>query len=312
MTVPSAWSAESFIARAEVQEFVRKVAQTHQLDQNIVAGWFGKIESQPNIVKAISTPAERVLQWHEYRAIFLGDKRIQNGKAFVETYKTYLQRAEETFGVPASIITAIIGVETFYGDHLGKHGALEALATLGFDFPRRSKFFKKELEEFIVLANEEGWDPLAVKGSYAAAMGMPQFISSSYRRYAIDFDGDGKRDLWNSVPDVIGSVANYLAEHGWRNGEPVVERWKHDASLDKDVDSLVREKLKPVTDAKTLAKLGFTTNAKGLVSVNRLKQKESIETWVGYRNFYVITRYNHSRLYAMAVYQLSAAISAAE
>ncbi|MBX2835831.1 MAG: lytic murein transglycosylase B [Gammaproteobacteria bacterium] len=306
-------AAEPFIERAEVQQFVRTIATKHDLNQNTIAGWFSRIESQPDILEAISTPAERTLEWFEYRAIFLTDKRISMGRAFMTENADLLQRAEETFGVPASVITAIIGVETFYGRHLGKHTALEALATLGFDFPRRSEFFSKELEEFIVLASDEGWDPLAIKGSYAAAMGMPQFISSSYRRYAIDFDNDGQRDLWNSVADVIGSVANYLSEHHWQPGAPIAAIWEHDAALNSDVDKLVSKKLKPSVTPATVRAMGFDASGSDLLSVNRLKLADSsTQTWVGYKNFYVITRYNHSRLYAMAVHQLSAALTVRE
>lgn len=305
-------AGDAFIARSDVQAFVRDVAKRHNLNRHEIASWFTKIESQPDILKAISTPAERVLQWYEYRAIFLTEQRIKAGRDFLAEHRELLDRAEAEFGVPATIIVAVIGVETFYGRQLGKHNAIEALATLGFDFPRRSKFFKQELEEFILLVGEENWDPSAIQGSYAAAMGMPQFISSSYRRYAIDFDADGQRDLWNSVPDVIGSVANYLAEHGWRKGEPITVRWQHASDLDVRVNKLVRKELKPAIASQTLSELGFKSSGKRFLSVNRLKQKKSTETWIGFTNFYVITRYNHSRLYAMAVNQLSESLQAAE
>ena len=294
-----------YIERAVVQEFIRDVAVRHELNQNTLAGWFKSLKPQRNILEAISTPAERTLTWKEYRPIFLGDERINSGREFLNTHRTTLDRAEAEYGVPATIIAAIIGVETFYGKHKGKHGALESLATLAFDYPRRSEFFTQELEAFILLSSEEGWDPLARKGSYAAAMGFPQFIASSYRAYAVDFDGDGKRDLINSIEDSIGSVGNYLAVHGWTTGAPVADRWKTTEANAAAVAKLERKSLKPRIAAQTVRNLGFDAIGKEPVSVMPLRGKNGTQTWVGYKNFYVITRYNHSRLYAMAVMQLA-------
>jgi len=250
-----------YIEREVVQDFIRDVATRHELNQNTIAGWFRGLQPQLHILKAISTPAERRLTWKEYRPIFLGNERISSGKKFLQQYKETLQRAEDTYGVPAEIITAIIGVETFYGKHTGKHESLESLATLAFDYPPRSKFFTEELEAFILLSIEEGWDPLERKGSYAAAMGFPQFISSSYRAYAVDFNNDGKRDLINSVEDAIGSVGNYLNEHGWRTGEPIAERWLTTKANAAAVAKLDNKKLKPVVAVSTVKDLGF--DAKG-------------------------------------------------
>jgi len=277
-----------YIQRAVVQDFIRDVAQRHDLNQHTIAGWFRTIEPQQHIVKAISTPAEHTLTWREYRPIFLGEERIRSGKAFLETHAETLQRAQETYGVPAEIITAIIGVETFYGKHTGKHGALESLATLSFDYPPRSKFFTGER-----------------RGSYAAAMGFPQFISSSYRAYAVDFDGNGSRDLINSIDDAIGSVGNYFAKHGWKTGEPIASRWRFDGSKATAVAALERDSLKPRVSVDQVKALGFDALGDKPVSVMQLNGSAEQETWVGYKNFYVITRYNHSRLYAMAVMQLA-------
>ena len=294
-----------YIERETVRTFIREVAERHQLNENTVAGWFQDLTPQENILKAISSPAERTLTWREYRPIFLGDKRISEGREFLVKHAETLKRAADEFGVPAEIITAIIGVETFYGKHTGKHGALESLATLAFDYPPRAKFFTSELEEFIVLASEEGWNPLQRRGSYAAAMGFPQFIASSYRAYAVDFDGDGKRDLINSIEDAIGSVGNYLAVHGWKSGGPIASRWKTTTANAAAVAKLKRKSLKPEITVKTVQDLGFDAAGTGPISVMPLKGKNGTETWVGYQNFYVITRYNHSRLYAMAVMQLA-------
>ncbi len=294
-----------YIQRTEVREFIRDVANRNELNQHTIAGWFRTLKPLPHILKAISTPAEHTLTWREYRPIFLGKERISAGRQFLVTHQDTLQRAADTYGVPAEIIAAIIGVETFYGKHTGKHKALESLATLAFDYPPRSKFFTDELEEFIILASEEGWDATERRGSYAAAMGFPQFISSSYRAYAVDFDGDNKRDLINSVEDSIGSVGNYLARHGWRTGEPIAERWKTTADNAAAVAKLDRDSLKPKISVAAVQALGFPAVGNDLVSVMKLNGKSGNETWVGYKNFYVITRYNHSRLYAMAVMQLA-------
>jgi len=226
----------------------------------------------------------------------------------MQEYADTLAKAETTYGVPASVITAIIGVETFYGRITGKYGVLEAVATLAFDYPPRSKFFKQELTEFLVLSQEEGWDMTQIKGSYAGAMGWPQFISSSYRRYAVDFDGDGKRDLLGSTKDAIGSVANYLSVHGWQEGALIAEPWQLSGDKAKQAGKLVTKSLKPSVTPATLKKLGFSADTKKPVSVMQFDGKQGQETWVGYPNFYAITRYNHSRLYALAVYQLSQAV----
>ena len=311
-----------FLERNEVRQFIREVAAEHQLDQHRLAGHFTGLSSQQGIIDAISTPAERTLTWGEYRGIFLKNKRIEQGREFISEHRSLLSRATEEFGVPASVITAIIGVETFYGRITGKHKVIEALATLAFDYPPRAKFFRAELEEFLVLSTKEGWDPAQIKGSYAGAMGYPQFISSSYRQYAVDFDGDGKRDLHGNIADVIGSVANYLAVHGWKADAPVASRWQtadgKDVGDRADVIALKRKSLKPQIALSTIKNLGYKPDLPSVfdqaerdeefVSVMLLQGLDKQETWVGYKNFYVITRYNHSHLYAMAVLQLSDAI----
>ena len=317
--------SSEFLEREEVRQFLREVAAEHQLDQHRLAGHFSGLSSQQGIIDAISTPAERTLTWGEYRGIFLKTKRIEQGRDFVVEHQALLARATEQYGVPASVITAIIGVETFYGRITGKHKVLEALATLAFDYPPRAKFFRSELEEFLVLSEKEGWDTAQIKGSYAGAMGYPQFISSSYRQYAVDFDGDGKRDLHGSIADVIGSVANYLAVHGWVSGAPIASRWLSpegagvDVSKRSDVAALKRKSLKPQIALATIKGLGYKPSLPSafdklerderFVSVMLLEGLKENETWVGYQNFYVITRYNHSHLYAMAVLQLSDAIA---
>ncbi len=262
------------------------------------------------VIEAMSKPAEKTLNWAGYRPIFLKPERVEQGVAFYREHRGLLEQAGERYGVPPAIIAAIIGVESRYGRFKGKHPALRSLATLAFDYPRRSPFFTAELEHFLVLSREEGLDPRAVKGSYAAAMGMPQFISSSYRAYAVDGDGDGKRDLFNNLHDVTHSVANYLARHGWRDGEPVAR----EVTPSGDVISLVEKGYKPSLKSAELAAVGVATEPvhTGEYALLRLEGDRGAEHWVAYPNFYVITRYNHSPLYAMAVFQLSQAIKSAQ
>ncbi len=329
LPITSIWAAEKpegkserYLERTEVQNFLRELAAEHQLDQHRLAGHFSDVTRQQHIIDAISTPAERTLTWGEYRGIFLKSKRIDQGRDFLAQHRALLERATDIYGVPASLITAIIGVETFYGRITGKHRVIEALATLAFDYPPRAKFFRSELTEFLVLSEKEAWDPKLIKGSYAGAMGLPQFISSSYREYAVDFDGDGKRDLHTSIADVIGSVANYLSVHGWRMGAPVASKWRSTSGKDvghrSDISDLKRKSLKPQIALSTIKDLGYVPSLpdafldserdERFVSVMPLEGLDGLETWVGYHNFYVITRYNHSQLYAMAVLQLSDAI----
>lgn len=303
-------SETALLNRSDVRDYIEQISQEHNLDANHLANLFAEVESNQTVLDAISRPAEKVLTWAQYRPIFLKQKRIEEGHNFMEEHKVLLATAESRFGVPASIIAAIIGVETFYGKITGKHGVLESVATLAFDYPPRSKFFTSELTEFLVLSQAEQWDSLAVKGSYAGAMGWPQFISSSYRHYAIDFDEDGQRDLFNSIPDVIGSVANYLSVHGWKRGQPIVEALDVKAADSAELKKLQRKSLKPVIAPKTLANLGYEVSGDKPVSVMNLQGKGGEEAWVGYTNFYVITRYNHSALYALAVYQLSEKLKA--
>ena len=302
-------SADSLLEREAVQRYVRDVSREHGLDQHRVAGLFADLGTNEEVLELISRPAEKRLVWHEYRPIFLGEERIAAGRAFIAEHAKTFSQAEERYGVPHSIIAAIIGVETFYGKITGRFGVLDALATLAFDYPPRSEFFTSELTEFLVLGSREGWELSEVAGSYAGAMGWAQFISSSYRRYAVDFDDDGEVDLFGSIPDVIGSVANYLAEHGWLEGEVIAELWKNSPSRASD---WVSTSLKPSVDPETLAAAGFDSPAlvRALdsgrsVSVMRFDTGGGEDTLIGYTNFYAITRYNHSRLYARAVLALA-------
>lgn len=301
----SVLASEPFLTRDDVRQYIENVSTEHQLDPYRLAKLFAAIAPKQSILDAIARPAEKALTWAQYRPIFVKQKRVVEGRAFMREYADELNRAEATFGVPANIIAAIIGVETFYGKVTGKHDVLQSLATLGFDYPPRAKFFKSELTQFLILSQIENWDPLAIKGSYAGAMGWPQFISSSYREYAIDFDQDGATDLFNSVPDAIGSVANYLKRHGWIPKAPIVEPLAFTQANKSATKALVRKSLKPTIAPKTLTNLGYAVDNRASVNVMVLNGKAGEEAWVGYTNFYAITRYNHSALYALAVFQLS-------
>ena len=290
--------------RSDVQQFIDEMVEKHGFNRDELVSMLASAKKLDGVLEAISKPAEKVLTWKEYRPIFVTSKRIKGGNKFLKQHHETLQRAEKEYGVPAEIITAIIGVETYYGRMSGKTQVFDSLVTLGFDYPPRSRFFLSELEQFLLLTREEDVDVKDVRGSYAGAMGMPQFISSSYRHYAVDFDGDGKRDLWNNTADVIGSVANYFKVHGWKTGGQVVIPARINGSIEE-----TRNKLKPHTRIADLAAEGVIPDAavddEEKATVITLKGKKGKEYWLGLDNFYVITRYNHSSLYSMAVYQLS-------
>ncbi|HKJ95503.1 MAG TPA: lytic murein transglycosylase B [Gammaproteobacteria bacterium] len=290
------------------QSFAQEMATEHDFDQDRVVHLLASSERQQSIIDAISSPAE-AMPWSRYRPIFLKEGRIRDGVAFWNEHEALLRRAAQTYGVPPAIIVAIIGVETRYGSHQGHYRVIDALRTLAFDYPPRSAFFRRELKQYLLLTREEGLDPLDPTGSYAGAMGMPQFISSSYRHYAVDFDGDGRRDLWNGTADAVGSVANYFAQHGWQAGRPIAVR----ASVSGEAwRSLEDDGLEPNTTVAALRAAGVSPSeslpADAPARLTVLKGGDGDEYWVTLKNFYVITRYNHSPLYAMAVYQLARAI----
>ncbi len=292
---------------AEAPAFIDKMVDQHQFEREALVAWLSAAEKKQSILDAISRPAEKTKPWKDYRKIFLGQKRIDQGVQFWNENKAVIRRASEELGVDEQIIVAIIGVETRYGRHAGKFRVLDALATLGFDYQPRASFFIKELEHYLLLAREQKQDPLALKGSYAGAMGYGQFIPSSYRAYAIDFDGDGFADIWNNPVDAIGSVANYFKQHRWKKGEIVFSRARIGDEYDK---SILNEKVRPHYTLQQLAEKGFTPVNKNLAGGEKVvplvyEGEYGKEFWLGFNNFYVITRYNRSQLYAMAVWQLS-------
>lgn len=293
------------ISNKEIQNFIKQMHKQHQFDRDNLSDLFKRARHHESIIEAISRPAE-AKPWFEYRPIFLTRDRLQGGVRFWEKNDATLSRAKSTYGVPEEIITAIIGVETRYGRHKGRFPVLDALATLAFAYPPRSKFFTSELEHYLLMTREENIDPLEQLGSYAGAMGMPQFISSSFRRYAVDFDGDGKRDLWNNTDDAIGSVANYFKMHQWKPGQPIASKVRVHG---KRYKKLLENGLKPnftmqeLMDNGVILPDGLPGDLKG--TLIEFETRNGPEYWVGWHNFYVISRYNHSALYSMAVFQLS-------
>jgi membrane-bound lytic murein transglycosylase B len=293
----------------DVRDFIEQMSSRHGFDKDRLAGVLGEARIQQSILEAISRPAE-AMPWHRYRTIFIREDRIRLGSEFLREHRQILERAEQAYGVPAEIISAILGVETRYGSNTGAYRVIDSLVTLGFRYPKRSEFFKKELEQFLLLAREQRLDPLAVKGSYAGAMGIPQFISSSFRHYAVDFDGDGSIDIWDNVEDAIGSVANYFSVHGWKPGRDIA--FRASASGDR-YRELLGTKLEPDMTLAELDGYGVKPDAGGRPDLKArllsFELEDGEELWLGLDNFYVITRYNHSALYAMAVYQLAREIA---
>lgn len=290
-------------------EFVDRMVGEHAFDREELTTLLESATIDESILRSISRPAERVVPWYEYRQIFLNDSRISAGARFWQDNAALVEQVASEYGVAPEIILAIVGVESLYGERMGRYRVLDSLATLAFAYPPRAAFFGAELEQFLLTARNEGPAHLEVLGSYAGAMGAGQFISSSYEAYAVDGDGDGRRDLWSSWPDILGSVANYFARHGWRAGETVVvpaarnggDATEPDNGLDLD------ETLGSIREG------GYEFDAAGdpgtaAMLVGLESSDDTLEYWVGLHNFRVITRYNRSVKYALAVHQLSQAI----
>lgn len=289
----------------EVRDFIAKAAARTGMSRAAVAALLGQVELQQGILDAIARPAETVLPWWQYRDRFLTERRIGEGRQFLEAHAEQLAQVQRERGVPAEYVVAILGVETSYGRITGNYRVVDALATLGFRHTTRAEYFRGELEEFLLLAREDGFDPLSIRGSYAGAIGAPQFMPSSIRRYGVDADGQGRRDLWSDWPDVFASVANYLVAQGWRRDEPVLAEARSTAAGDD-----------PLAFRLALNDTLGAIRARGYVVDSTLpdptravlipaEQADSISWRVGFTNFYVITRYNRSVRYAMAVHELA-------
>lgn len=292
----------------EVHAFIQQMADKHRFNTAELEDLFDQAEIKQDILKRIASPSEG-LPWYKYRKIFLTDARIDAGVQFWKDNAAALAAAEQQYGVPAQIIVAIIGVETLFGKNTGNHRVIDALSTLAFAYPPRSKFFTGELENYLLMCRDEHLNPAEPLGSYAGAMGMPQFMPSSFRNYAVDFDHDNRRDIWRDSNDVIASVANYFAQHHWQPGQPIAVPVTAKDDAYKQVLNL---DLKPNLRLSELESLNLIISRQlpldSKVKLLSLEQPEGAELWATLDNFYVITRYNHSPLYAMAVYQLSLSI----
>lgn len=312
LVFPAESASSDYSSRGEVVGYVDGLVAEHAFGREWLLDVFEGAEKSDEVIRKISKPAEKALAWHEYREIFLTQARIDAGVEFWRTHQDALDAARHRFGVASEMITAIIGVETFYGRYLGSHRVIDSLATLAFDYPPRSEFFKGELTHFLLLVREESKSPFEPVGSYAGAMGYGQFISSSYRNYAVDFDGDGLRDIWTNKTDAIGSVANYFARHGWKGEAPPAVRIeiRDDRVLERADSGL--ELVHTVGDLRELGavvpnEVGDTEKA----ALFTMELAQGKEYWLARHDFYVITRYNRSALYALAVVQLSDAIRSA-
>lgn len=295
----------------ELNVFIEEMVSKHSFSAEELRSLFRRATLSDKVLKAIKRPAE-ALPWFRYRGLLVTEKQVTDGADFWKKHEAALQRAWQEFGIPPQVVVAIIGVETRYGRVSGSYSVLDSLTTLTLRYPRRREFFRRELEEFLLLTREEGLDPAAINGSYAGAMGVPQFISSSYRRYAVDFNGDKRRDLISEPIDAIGSVANYLHVHKWQRGAPIaanVEITQPPVS-----EEMLSSRLETTTTIDKLRGSGLVTDTEvpdgSAVGLVELEGSDNPIYRVTFDNFYVITRYNRSILYAMAVYELSREIEA--
>ena len=300
------------VTRPNVAAFIDEMVAEHDFERDALAALLGQAEIKQSIIEKISKPAEKKLSWAEYRKIFMTKERVAAGTTFWLENRDMLERIEKETGVSVEMIVGIIGVETYYGRITGKDRVLDALATLAFDYPPRAKFFRKELVEFLILTREEQIDATEPLGSYAGAMGRPQFMPSSFRAYAVDATGDGKRDIWNNWADVAGSVANYFIRHGWRSDEEVTAQatlgstWngplpkpENTLKASDTVESLSRKGVLFATD--------LCADSKG--ELLTYEGPDGLEYWIGFHNFFVITKYNRSVMYALAAHQLGQEIA---
>lgn len=294
--------------------FVNSMVEHYGFDRDTLQRLFAAAALQPQVVAAMQQPHE-ARPWYTYRRGFLNEERVNLGVSFWRNHRETLARAQRVYGVPPELIVAIIGVESRYGIHQGSHSVLDALLTLTLGYPRRADFFRNELEEFLLLTRELHLDPSKVKGSYAGALGIPQFLASSYRHYAVDFDNDNQRDLFRDSDDAIGSVANFLDRHGWATGQPVADPARVQGSRDSLLKQLGSEPVLTVRewlDYGVSPELGRTGNGSQVkrdddqeAALIALRGQSGPLYHLGYSNFYVITRYNQSHNYAMAVYELA-------
>lgn len=298
--------ADRFSQQKDVQDFIHSLVKDHGFSEKQLVQWFDQVTYQESIIKALSRPAEKTKAYKSYKPMFVSAETIQKGQVYFEQHRVAFERAEIVFGIPAEVILAIIAIESRFGNNQGSYRVFDALATIGFFYPSRATYFKKELTEYLIFAKTQDIDPFSVKGSYAGAMGLVQFMPSSIRAYAVDFDYDGHIDIWNNPVDAIGSVANYFKRHRWQEGRPVAIRA---AVNGDDIERALASSL-------SLSTTVGETRAYGWIPTEPLESNEPVlpfkieadtgfQYWYGLNNFYVITRYNRSSLYAMTVNQLS-------
>jgi len=288
-----------------VNQFIAEMVKEYKFDSNSLTELFKKVHLHQSIIDAISRPAESK-PWYEYRQIFVNRERVRGGVLFWNQNQATIAAVAKAYKIAPEILVAIVGVETRYGQHTGRYPVIDSLSTLAFAYPPRANFFRGELKQYLLMTREEGLDPLLQKGSYAGAMGMPQFISSSFRHYAVDFDKDGKRDLWGNPADALGSIANYFSKHGWRYNQPIANHVT--VSGLKYREMIDNTSLKPRFTPEQMRLAGVALDGKVPENIKgcliELDSGNGPEYWAVWENFYVISRYNHSALYAMAVHQL--------
>ena len=295
--------------RPDVIDFIEMMHNKHGLDKEELKELFSSVNFQERVVRIMNRQPEGTMTWSSYKNMMVTDERVDSGRQFIDVYKEDLKRAEDIYGVPASIIASIIGIETRYGKITGNIRVLDSLSTLSFDYPRRAKFFKVQLEEFLLLAEEENWDPSNIKGSIAGAMGFGQFMPDSYRNYAVDFDFDGKRDILNNPVDAIGSVANFLNKKGkWEPNTKIVLKATHSGERLK-----LKSSFKPYMKVSDLKSFGISPveklqNQLRVIPIE-LEVENGYEYWLGLKNYQAISRYNRSKLYIMAVYEFSESLA---
>lgn len=312
MTISCAYADTTFTNQPKVQKFIHEMVKKHHFNKNQLITLFNKVKVHPIVIQHVKKPLEKK-PWYTYQLLFVNEWRIEHGVKFWNKYEQVLREAEKKYKVPASIIVATIGIESQYGTKTGEHRVIDALTNIGFSDSERAPYFRYELEQFLLLTREKKLDPLKVTGSYAGAIGQPQFMPSSYRRYAIDFSKKGKVDLTHDTVDVIGSIANYYAKQGWNHEEPVVQETQ---IISSRFDYLLKKnKIKPPFTIHQLVKNGVlpkgniprnkAITGKTKVKMIELENRHGKEYWLAFHNFNVIKRYNASDTYAMAVYQLS-------
>lgn len=304
--------ADDLSTRSEVIAFADQMAKEDGFVRNDLLRLFDQVVLKPRVIETLEKPGT-AKPWYQYHPSFINPTRIKHGVEFMQVYAGPLAEAERRYGVPPEIIAAILGVETNYGRNAGSFRVLDVLTTVAFDYPRRADDFKKELREFLLLARADGGNPLSYKGSYAGAMGWPQFMPSSYNRYAVDGDGDGHRDIWNNPTDVIMSVAHYLAEFGWQRGGDLVVRAK---VTGETYPTLIAERFALNRTVADMAAFGVQPETPVDATQKAILfplevQPGTVENWIGLPNFFVITRYNRSTLYAMSIVRLAEGIRSA-